>query len=122
MKKLFVALMVMVMLSTGTVGCATLQGWFCPNGPDVVANLQTTVDSAKLLVDQLGAVLLSGYDAEIEIAYLAAKGTLAAAQALLTQACPDPAAVNSVVAMAQKVTIPQANFAMAKAKKLKLIK
>ena len=116
-RKLFIVLVVVSMLSPGIMAC----GWMCKNGPMVTTNLNTTVDVLKALVDQLGLALLSGYDAEIELAYIAAKGSLAGAQALLTQSCPDTKSVDAVLAAADKVAI-QGNVAFARAKKLKLVK
>jgi len=115
MKKLMALFVIVSMLVSG---CA----YFCANGPEVVTKLNTTVDVLKALTTQLQLALLSGYDAEIELAYLAAKGSLAAAKTLLEQTCPDPAVVNDVVNAAEKVSIPQGNAAYVRAQKLKLVK
>jgi len=122
LKRVFAILLVIVFALSVAPGCSTLRAWMCPNGPEVAKNLSTTVDQLKTLVDKLKASLLAGYDAEIELAYLAAKGSLAAAQALMAQACPEPAKVAAVVDAAEKVAIPQARSAVKKAVHLGFIK
>jgi len=112
MRKFIAALMVVLMFSFS--GCA----FMCANGPQVVEKLNTTVDTLKILTDQLQLSLLSQYDAEVELAYIAAKGSLAAAKTLLEQTCPDPTSVDAVVTAAYKVAIPQALAGAARAKKL----
>ena len=117
MKK-FIAGILMVSMLVAFGGCA----WLCSNAPSIATKLSSTVEVLKGLTDQLGSALLSGYDAEIELAYIAAKASLAAAQTLLDQTCPDTKAVTAVVDGADKVSIPQSNAAVMKAKKMKMIK
>jgi hypothetical protein len=115
-KKLFVMLMVVALMFS--FGCATV----CKNGPDVINKLTVTIDMLKGLTSQLQLALLSGYDAEIELAYIVAKGSLSASQFLLAQSCPDATQVNDVVTSADKVSIPMASKGVMKAKKMKMIR
>jgi hypothetical protein len=122
MRKRILALALCVMLAfTPAIlgGCA---GTFCSNAPTVASSLQTTVDILKAQVAQLQGVLLNGYDAEIEMAYLAAKVALTGAQALLKQVCPDPVQVSDVVKNADVVIAPQVRSAYKRAAKLNLVK
>lgn len=99
-------------------GCAT----FCGNAPSVATNLQTTVDVLKAQVAQLQGVLVNGYDAEIEAAYLAAKVALAGAQALLAQWCPNPATVADTVKNTETNITPKVQNAYKRAIKIGLVK
>jgi hypothetical protein len=112
MSKILAVLLMFGVLS----GCA----WMCANGPQVTTTLSATVDSLKAIVGQLEP--MAQYDAEINLAYVAAKASLVGAQALLAQSCPDPTAVAAVVEATDKVVVPSATMSFNKAKKLKLVK
>jgi hypothetical protein len=112
LKRLLMALMCLTLIAAPITisGCAT----FCKNAPTVATNLQNTVDTLKATVAQLQAQLLAGYDAEIEMAYLAAKVALSTAQSLLAQWCPDPTKVADVVKDTDVNVVPKARKALMK--------
>jgi hypothetical protein len=118
MRKRILALVLGLLLALSPVALSGCAGTFCSNAPSVASSLQSTVDVLKAQVAQLQGVLLNGYDAEIEMAYLAAKVALSGAQALLKQWCPDVAEVASAVKNSDTNITPKVNSAYKRAVKL----
>jgi hypothetical protein len=122
MRKRILALVLGLLLAVSPAVFSGCAGTFCSNAPSVATSLQNTVDVLKAQVAQLQGVLLNGYDAEIETAYLAAKVALSGAQALLKQWCPDTTEVADAVKNSNEVVTPQVNKAYKRAIKIGFVK
>jgi hypothetical protein len=113
MKKFLILVLALGLIFTGVFGCATI----CKDGPAIKAKIVAAITILKPYVEQLAPFKdLMDYNA----AYLTAKASLDALEALLTVVCPSEVETALILNNVDTVAVPVAHAALKKIKTLKL--